>query len=294
MKYAFSPAHVTGVFAIHDGSPNPLSRGSRGAGWSLMKGAYAGVEEADETTITINGVPDEAAVTAAALRRLTDRPLRVEIQLELPVGQGFGMSAAGSLAACLAAADLLGIEPEKALEATHAAEVVEGTGLGDAVGSWFGGGEVRIKPGCPPQGWAMQVPAPNGTEFLFCTLGEGISTKSIIQAHEWKERSRMLGDPAVDVILELGRDRAWNEVLQQSAAFSVALGLRPEKMIELGKQLPEDLHWGQSMLGSTLWVTGDAGDLERAEALLEGHGQIIRAKVDPNGARLVRGMPRPV
>ncbi len=291
MKVAFAPAHVTGVFAIHDGSPNPLSRGSRGAGWSLMKGAYAGVEIADETTITINGVLDDAPVTAAALRRLTEQTLRVEIKLELPVGQGFGMSAAGSLAACLAAADLLNIEPEKALEATHAAEVVEGTGLGDAVGAWFGGGEVRIKPGCPPQGWAMQVAAPNGAEFLFCTLGQGISTKSIIQAHEWKERSRLLGDPAVDAILNVGRDKAWAEVLQQSSAFSRALGLRPEKMDEIGAQLPDDLHWGQCMLGSTLWVTGDAGDLERAEALLEGHGEIQRAKVDPNGARLVRSMP---
>jgi pantoate kinase len=292
MKSAFAPAHVTGVFAIHDASPNPLSRGSRGAGWSLQKGAYASVDRAEKTEIRINGQPTEAAVTAAALALLTDVPLRVDIQLELPEGQGFGMSAAGTLAASLAACALLDIDSERALQVTHTAEVNHGTGLGDAIGSWFGGGEVRIKPGCPPTGWAMQVPAPEGTEFLFCVLGAGIPTRGIIQDHSWKEATRNYGDPAVDVIMELGRARAWSEVLHQSSAFSVALGLRPEIMISLGQQLPDDCHWGQCMLGHTMWITGPAGDLERAEALLEGHGNIYRSKVDSQGARLVRGVPR--
>ncbi len=290
-KSAFAPGHVTGLFAIHDGSPKPQNRGSRGGGWSITKGAWATVDHADTTAITINGEPTEAKVTAAAISALTDEPLRIDIRLDLPEGQGFGMSAAGTLAATLAACALLDIDDDRALEVTHVAEVEHGTGLGDAIGSWFGGGELRIKPGCPPTGWAMQIPAPDGAEFLFCTLGGGIRTESIIRDHGWKEKTRHVGDPAVDVILELGRDRAWSELLHQSAAFSSALGLRPDAMVALGQQLPDDCHWGQCMLGHTMWVNGDAGDLERAEALLEGHGPIIRAKVDPNGARLVRGVP---
>lgn len=290
-RSAFCPGHVTGLFAIHDGSTNPLSRGSRGAGWSLQKGAYATVERAQENRITIDGRPAEAPVTAHGLSLLTPQPLAVDLRLELPAGQGFGMSGAGTLAACLAATDLLGLEPERALECAHTAEVEHGTGLGDVVGAWFGGGEVRIKPGCPPKGWAMQVPAPEGTEFLFCVLGASIPTRSIISQHDWKEKTRRYGDPGVDVILELGRQRAWTEILHQSSAFSAALGLRPDAMVALGQKLPEGCHWGQCMLGSTMWVTADGGDLERAEALLEGHGQTLRARVDPNGARLVRGVP---
>ena len=71
------------------------------------------------------------------------------------------------------------------------------------------------------------------------------------------------------------------------------LGLMPAPMLALGERLPEGLQWGQVMLGSTLWVTGGAGDLERAEALLEGHGRVVRSKVDPNGARLVKAIPPP-
>lgn len=293
MRAAFCPGHVTGFFAIHDGNPNPLGRGSRGGGWSLQRGAYAAVEAVDATQVRIDGADAEAEVTRFALDRLTRQALDVDITLELPQGQGFGMSAAGTLAACLAAADLLDLEPEQALEAAHTAEVELGTGLGDAVGAWFGGGELRIKPGCPPHGWAMQIPAPDGAEFLFCTLGERIPTGSIIRNHDWKEKTRRCGDPAVDIVLELGRERAWTELLHQSSAFTSALGLQPDNMVALGQKLPEGCQWGQVMLGSTMWVTGAAGDLDRAEALLEGHGQVRRAGVDPNGARLVRSVPVP-
>lgn len=292
MTRAFAPGHVTGFFAVHDGYTDLSHRGSRGGGWSLQKGAYAEVEESAVTSIVADGQPTDAPVTADALARLAPgQTFSVSLRHELPIGQGFGMSAAGSLAACLAAANRMGLEPEAALLAAHEAEVSAGTGLGDAVGAWFGGGELRMKPGCPPHGWAMQVHAPESNEFLFCVLGERIDTGRIIRDPDWKERTRRFGDPAVDRVLEAGREHAWEELLHESAAFSQALGLQPSAMLALGKQLPEDVHWGQCMLGSNMWVQGAAGDLDRAEALLEGHGDLFRSKVDPNGARLVRGMP---
>lgn len=290
---AFAPGHVTGFFAVHDAFAEPVQNGSRGGGWCLKMGAWASVmpSETGSTEVRINGEDHPAEVTRTALQTLSPEPLDVDIHAQLPLGQGFGMSGAGTLAACLAAARLLDQEPEEALAATHAAEVTLGAGLGDAVGSWFGGAEVRMRPGCPPHGWAMQVAVPEGTEFLFCVLGGEISTRDIIRDHDWKERTRRYGDPAVDRVLEAGRESAWEQVLHESAAFSAALGLRPDHMVALGKQLPEDVHWGQSMLGTTLWVQGATGDLDRAEALLEGHGRIIRSRIDPNGARIVRRIP---
>lgn len=290
---AFAPAHVTGFFAVHDAFAEPVQNGSRGGGWCLQKGAWAGVmpSETGRTEVRLNGEDHPADVTREALRLLTPEPLEVDIHVQLPLGQGFGMSAAGTLATTLAAARLLGLEAEEALRVTHTAEVTLGAGLGDAVGSWFGGAEVRMRPGCPPHGWAMQVPVPEATEFLFCVLGGGIQTRSIIQDHDWKERTRRHGDPAVDRVLDVGRDAAWEQLLHESSVFSAALGLRPAAMVELGGQLPEGVHWGQAMLGSTMWVQGAAGDLDRAEALLEGHGRILRSRVDPHGARLVRRIP---
>jgi pantoate kinase len=286
---AFAPAHVTGLFAVHDEDPDPLKKGSRGAGWSLDQGATATVARSDRLAVRIQGQADPAPVTRLALDRLAPgEPLAVDLRLDLPVGQGFGMSAAGTLAACLAAADALGLEPERALEAAHAAEVLSGTGLGDAVGAWFGSGEVRMRPGCPPHGWALRIEPPEGARFLFCVLGAGIPTPRIIRDAAWTRKTRELGDPAVDRILAAGRDKAWGRILLESGSFSDALGLMPAEMRRLGALLPGGLAWGQSMLGNAMWVAGDGAALEEARPILVKSGLLIGAGVDPNGARLVR------
>ena len=70
MSRAFAPAHVSGLFAVHDQDPDVLKRGSRGAGWSLDLGATATVRRDDRTVVRINGTVEEAPVTRAALQRL--------------------------------------------------------------------------------------------------------------------------------------------------------------------------------------------------------------------------------
>ncbi|MFA5944632.1 MAG: hypothetical protein WC876_09225 [Candidatus Thermoplasmatota archaeon] len=289
MSRAFAPAHVSGLFAVHDEDPDPLKKGSRGAGWSLDAGAVAQVRPDDAMRIRIDGAAAEAPVTRAALERLAPgQDFAVDLRLGLPVGQGFGMSAAGTLATCLAAADELGLDPEPALEAAHVAEVQSGTGLGDAVGSWFGSGEVRMKPGCPPHGWALRIEPPEGTRFLFCVLGHAIPTPSIIRDAAWKRKTRDLADPAVDRILAAKREGAWDRILLESHSFSDALGLMPDAMRRLGALLPDGCQWGQSMLGNTMWVTGSPDDLDVARRLLVKGGLLLEAGVDENGARLMR------
>jgi len=287
---AFAPAHVSGLFAIHDQDPDPLKKGSRGAGWSLDAGATATVTPSDEATrIRINGEAAQAPVTRRGLELLAPgRSFTADLRLDLPTGQGFGMSAAGTLAACLAAAHALGLEPETALEATHVAEVGSGTGLGDAVGSWFGSGEVRTRPGCPPLGWALRIEPPAGTRFLFCVLGAAIATPSIIRDTAWKRKTRDLGDPAVDRVLAAKRDGAWDAILLESHRFSDALGLMPPAMRSAAAALPDGCRWGQSMLGNTMWVTGTPDELDVARRVLAKSGLLVEAGVDVNGARMVR------
>ncbi len=284
---AFAPAHVSALFAVHDEHPDPLRKGSRGAGWCIDRGATATVRRGTGI-LQIDGVEDAATVTRRALALLDPRAaaLDVDLRLDLPVGQGFGMSAAGSLAACLAATDVLGLEPEVALAATHAAEVESGTGLGDAIGSWLGGAEVRVAPGIPPHGGAVGVHAT--AEFLFCVMGAGIATTSIIRDAAWAARTRSLGDAAVDRILAAGQAAAWPLILAEGQAFSAALGLMPPAMTSAAARLPHGLAWGQCMLGSTLWVTGAAPALAEAAVSLRGAGTLLQAAIDANGARLVR------
>jgi pantoate kinase len=289
VRHAFAPAHVSGLFAVHAEAEEPLQRGSRGAGWSLSRGATATATTAAATQVRIGGQVAQAPVTRDALRRMVPgRHFHVDLRLDLPVGQGFGMSAAGTLAACLAAAAVTDIDPEEALQATHAAEVAAGTGLGDAVGSWFGSGEVRIRAGCPPHGWAMRVDPPEHTEFVFCVAGPGIPTPTILGDAAWRQRTREFGDAAVDRIVAAGRELAWERILAESAAFTQALGLLPESLQRAADVLPGGVVWGQCMLGTSLWVTGPADALTAAAKSLAKHGSVLRIPVDPNGARLVR------
>ncbi|MFO1535014.1 MAG: hypothetical protein ABR586_05070 [Thermoplasmatota archaeon] len=289
MRHAFAPAHVSGLFAVHDEAEEVLLKGSRGAGWSLARGARASVTKGAATQVRVQGQAVPAPVTRDALRRLLPgRHFHVDVRLDLPIGQGFGMSAAGTLAACLAAASLADLDPEEALQATHAAEVTAGTGLGDAIGSWFGSGELRIRPGCPPDGWAMRIEPPADAEFLLCVAGPGIPTPAIIRDAAWKLRTRELGDPAVDRILKAGRGEAWQRILEESSAFTHALGLLPEGLRRIGETLPKEVAWGQCMLGTSLWATGSAAALDEAAKVLAKTGSVLRVPVDPNGARLVR------
>lgn len=287
---AFAPGHISGLFAVHDEPEDVLAKGSRGAGWSVDQGATATVTHAKSATrIRIDGIESVANVTRLALHKLSPKPLDVDIRLDLPVGQGFGMSAAGSLAACLAAANLLELEPERALEAAHAAEVESGTGLGDAVAAWHGSGELRIRPGVPPHGHVVRVEPPRDVRFLFAIVGQPIPTPTIIRDPAWKARTRALGDAAVDRIVALGRPMAWQGILVESARFGRDLGLMPAHMAQLGAKLPPGISWGQSMLGSTLWATGSASDLDKAEGILrQGAHTVLKTGVDANGARLVR------
>lgn len=304
MATAFAPGHVSGLFAVHDEAPDAMRKGSRGAGWSVAGGATATAlpttPQAHDSRnppvpiLTLAGQATsthELAVTRAGLARLGPpaAQLAIDLRVDLPVGQGFGMSAAGTLAACLAACLELDLDPELALEATHMAEVTSGTGLGDAIGSWFGGGEIRIKPGCPPHGWAMRIEPPEGARMLYCVVGEPIPTPKIIRDAAWKQRTRDLGDAAVDRLLAGGRAASWNALLTEASAFSQALGLLTPRMHDAGRALPEGTPWGQAMLGHTLWAQPSPRHWNEAKNALERFGPVHDLATDGNGARRVRG-----
>jgi len=111
---AFAPGHISAFFEPVYSSQNMDRSGSCGAGISISLGAISQVviQPASHRTITvlINGKPSNAPVTKSALNYLigtTPLSLTVNTVMDLPVSQGFGMSAAGALSAALGLADLL-------------------------------------------------------------------------------------------------------------------------------------------------------------------------------------------
>ncbi|MGA1820532.1 MAG: hypothetical protein ACMUHU_05940 [Thermoplasmatota archaeon] len=116
----FCPGHITGFFSIHDQGREILAKGSRGAGVNLSLGAISAVtlKTPDQTggegpmvlKLAVNGVNDfkvdprlyGSVVESLLPDRGAGWEANVRVNLQLPVGQGFGMSGAGALSTAVA------------------------------------------------------------------------------------------------------------------------------------------------------------------------------------------------
>jgi pantoate kinase len=123
---ATAPGSVTTIFVPQGGEA------SLGVSFATADGVTATVRPAPETTIDLDGAPASVAPVAGVLRRL-GTTAAVELETELPIGCGFGISGAATLATALAVNEGrdLGHDRDRLVEAAHRAEVAAGTGLGD-------------------------------------------------------------------------------------------------------------------------------------------------------------------
>jgi pantoate kinase len=155
---AFAPGHVTGVFVPDTGARDPRARGSRGAGLVLDLGVVASATwtPGPRTRLDVRGdLSRPFPISEDVARRLLGSSagtLRIELSHGLPVGEGFGTSAAGALATALAVSRVLGRTERRAIEVAHLADLFGGGGLGGVASILGGGLEVRLRAGIPPFG----------------------------------------------------------------------------------------------------------------------------------------------
>jgi pantoate kinase len=123
---AHAPGSVTTVF-VPQGED-----GSLGVSFATADGVTATVERAAETTIVLDGDPASVEPVAGVLDRL-GVTATVHLETAVPIGRGFGVSGAATLATALAANVEfdLGMKRGPLVETAHRAEVAAGTGLGD-------------------------------------------------------------------------------------------------------------------------------------------------------------------
>ncbi len=283
---AFCPGHITGFFQICE-HQDALRSGSRGAGICLSLGATSEVtvrEGKGRIEISINGEGSEGKVTRDAfLLLLQRRELNIEVNttLDLPVSQGFGMSAAGSLSASLALAHLLELPAEKALQATHVAEVTNHTGLGDVAAISRGGVAFRKREGIPPYGEVDRVA--NELELVAAAVGPSLKTSNILRDEEKKRKINQAGKecyhrlslcPSLGNFVSLSRD------------FSKAIGIVPPRVECLVQRVEKYGPASVAMLGNSIFAVGK---LEEQAEILSECGKVFRMSTDTRGPRLVAG-----
>ncbi len=284
---AFAPGHISAFFEPVYSEQNMDRSGSCGAGINITLGAISQVkiQPASSRTVTvrINGTPSSAPVTKSALYYLIGTaPLSITVNtiLDLPVSQGFGMSAAGALSAALACADLLNLPRENAIKAAHYAEIQSHTGLGDVIASSFGGIEIRRKAGLPP--WGMLEHILGNYDVVLCVIGKKIETKKILtdvtKVHEIASYGRyctkkLLEKPSLENLFSL----AWE--------FTRKIDIADETVLQAIKKANEHGMASMCMLGNSVFAVGDIPALCK---ILSAYGEVFCCTVDEKGARLLQ------
>lgn len=283
---AFAPGHISGFFEPVFHIDDLIRTGSRGAGVSISLGALSEVivEEAQVGGIQvfINGKKSPAYVTNLALKYIIgNNPLNVVVKtsLDLPVGQGFGMSAAGALSACLAICKCCGLPKEDALKAAHMAEVQMRTGLGDVISSFFGGLEIRKSPGLPP--WGLIEHIPGKFDLVLCVIGKKIDTKKVLNNPILVKNICEYGRLCTKKMLE---NPSIENFFYQSQVFTKKTGLADKKTlqaIDLVKNLGAA---SMCMLGNSVFAAGKTKELYR---VLSVFGKVYVCCIDEYGARVL-------
>ncbi|MGQ9588347.1 MAG: pantoate kinase [Thermoplasmata archaeon] len=278
---AFCPGHVTGFFEI---CPNrdALATGSRGAGMCLSLGATSEVSVSDSSRqaieVFVNGGRCEARVTRAAIRYLigNDRlRVRVSTVLDLPEGQGFGMSAAGALSVSLALAEITGHTRQRAFEAAHTSEVMGGGGLGDVSALHRGGITIRRKPGLPPIGEVLRIDGE--PEVVLATVGRKMLTKSVLSNPGKRRAINESGGRRVDLLV---KNPTVQNLMDLSSSFAVESGLASKQVLHAMNAASRLGMASMSMLGNSVFSIGNTDGLKR---VLSDFGPVYSCTVSEEG-----------
>ncbi len=303
---AFCPSGLTSFFEICDRTPNgqkitdPLKIGARGGGFCPDKGVTTEVlaETADNNNIEIfiNGkLCPEATTTKyvidALLSRVSEKYcLTVKHQVEIPIGAGFGSSAAGAWSVALALSKALRINLTfiQLGDIAHVADVKSKTGLGTVGPLMHGGCALTLEPGPPSVARLDQVPISSNHVIIVGTF-KPYPTKEMFSFPEKRELINNWGHKTLKRILD---DCSLENFMAASKTFAFETGFATERVKKLIKSAEDSGAIGaaQNMLGEAVHalVNVDNADCvhEAFEKFLP-EQNILIANLDFQGPRIL-------
>ncbi len=303
--HAFSPAGISSFFEIRDRRPdgqpfkNPAEAGARGGGLVISRGISTSVNirpaKKSRITVRINGSPaPHATTTITTISKLfqlarEEYSASVEHRVQVPIGAGYGTSAAGALSAALAfseAADL-GMSMNQLGTVAHLAEISNRTGLGTVGALLTGGFVLTRKSGGPGIAVIDRLRVSPKIKVFSACVGP-ISTRRVLHSAGLRKKVNLLGRSTLRSIL---RDPRSRNFMRASQAFAFGLGLmssQTAKLIELMESAGA-IGATQNMLGQA--VHGIAEE-DVADAIAElvkrrfPRVKVFACQLDLAGARL--------
>lgn len=285
----FVPSHITGFFEIVD-HPNPLKKGSRGAGLVIDKGIITKIKIRDGNSIKIriNGKydPRNATITEKTLEilkrdfNLEYNEIKIEHDVQVQIGAGFGTSAAFALGTSLGVSKILELPLtfNKAAQIAHMAEVEMKSGLGDVIGEISGGIPLRVKEGAPGIGVTDKMILNDSKELFVIskTFGE-INTADIIEDPIYKKKINEMGRNLLQELIKNPKPQKFMELSRKFAENTELMSSEVKETVEILEN--ETIGASMAMLGNTAFAIS-----ENEDTSLDG---AIVAKIDHLGCRFL-------
>ena len=248
----FVPGHITGFFNIenHD---SKLKNGSCGAGFLLSKGVRTTILESDSFDYDVNQGKDTVINEVLKILNLDETNFKIIQDITLPIGAGFGTSAASALSITLALNEFLDLNYSLELcgQIAHMAEVNLGAGLGDVIAQTGKGLVLRTKPGAPGIG---EIESFEEDVYVAWKTFGAIETSEIIQDPKHKKVISEVGLKYLEMFEE---EPNLDNFLTFSAKFSQETKLMTSEVknqIEYFNSMDNILGSSMAMLGNTVFA----------------------------------------
>lgn len=229
---AFAPGNLSCVFKVI-AHPEATKMHSLGMGFTITEGVVVTVSQHhSQTVVQFNGSEILFPTVVSVIQKLTPQSMKVEIDSPLPLGCGFGLSGAASLATTYALNALIGLgkSKEELAMIAHVAEVENRTGLGDVCAQYHGGCLVKLKIGYPLA--AERLPIPE--QPIYYRYFSSIQTKAILQNTKRRERINKAADETLQALEKLTKSQLvdFNACIQLSKQFSLNSGLLEDARVQ--------------------------------------------------------------
>lgn len=281
---ACCPGHISGYFKRVAGE-TPETTGSTGAGIVIEPGVTVTVSPSSRTMVHVlqrasrgrlRQFADCSPPIASALARV-GVDAAVVTECSLPIGAGFGLSAAALLATLTAVNRLadLGMDAHEIALVAHETEVEHRTGLGDVSACQSGGRVVRCGAGIDGEiKRSFDIAGP------VCAVSFGpIPTPSVLGSPFLMERVARAFPPRQPATAE--------QFFAACRSFTEKSGLvTPEVERVLRACAAEGVPAGMTMLGNGVFAYGS-----RAHAVLRPFGEVYRCEVARHGPRITGVFP---
>ena len=264
---AFSPAGISSFFEICDRTSDgaaisdPEQIGARGGGFAIDKGVLTQVSlveaKEEQTRVFINNkLWPEAETTRTVVETLLEKvhetySVTVRHRVDVPIGAGFGSSAAGALGVALALDEALDLHLtcNQLGRIAHVAEVKCLTGLGTVSPLMLGGCVITIEPGAPGTAIIDRIPVSPDHRIVAGTY-LSYPTKDVLSSLEKREVINECGQKTLEKILA---DPSLKNFMRACKEFAIETGFvtsRVRKLIDLAE--------GAGAIGATQNMLGEA------------------------------------